>query len=163
MKKQQLKMSIDGQTLIMERVFNAPRELVFSAHGDPDRIAQWWGPRGWSLSHNQMDFRPRGTWHYCMQGPAGEESWGLTTYKEIVEPHRIVYTDVFSDSEGNVAEGMPEMQVISEFSDEGGKTRLTSRTRFASIEDLNKVIEMGVEEGAAETWDRLAEYVEKAG
>jgi uncharacterized protein YndB with AHSA1/START domain len=145
--------------LVMTRVFDAPRDLVFRAFSTAEALAQWWGPRGWSLSVNNLDFRPGGSWHYCMAGPDGAESWGLSTYREIVEGELIVYTDAFSNAEGTVAEGMPQMRITVAFADEDGKTRVTSTTEFASAEELKQVLDMGVVEGATETWDRLEEFL----
>ena len=145
--------------LVMSRVFDAPLDIVFRAFSTSEALAQWWGPRGWTLPVSNLDFRPGGTWHYCMRGPGGEESWGLSTYDQIVERERIVYTDSFSDAQGGIVEGMPQMQITIEFADEDGKTRVTSRTEFASSEALKQVLDMGVVEGATQTWDRLEEYL----
>jgi uncharacterized protein YndB with AHSA1/START domain len=147
------------RVLEMSRIFDAPRAVVFSAFSTSGELARWWGPKGWTLSVSRLDFRPGGTWHYCMRGPGGEESWGLSTYSEIVDGRRIAYTDAFSNAEGTIAEDMPQMRITVEFADEDGKTRVTSRTEFASSEELKKVLEMGVVEGATETWDRLEEYL----
>lgn len=148
--------------LVITRVFDAPRDLVYRAFTTAEALARWWGPRGWTLSANNLDFRAGGTWHYCMLGPNGEESWGLTTYREIVEGERIVYTDAFSNSEATVAEGMPQMEITVEFADEGGKTRVTSTTVFPSGEALMQILEMGAVEGITQTWDRLDEYLASA-
>lgn len=145
--------------LVMSRVFDAPRDVVFRAFSTSEALAQWWGPKDWTLPVSNLDFRPGGRWHYCMRGPGGEESWGLSTYTEIVEGQRIVHTDAFSNAAGKVAEGMPQMKITIEFTEEDGKTRVTSRTEFASSEELKKVLDMGVVQGATETWDRLKEYL----
>lgn len=148
--------------LVIERIFDAPRELVFKAFAEPERLARWWGPKGWTLPVCKMDFRPGGVWHYCMRGPEGGESWGKAVYREIVEPERIVYTDAFADADGNPIEGMPEMLITVEFAEHEGKTKLTSRTRFASVADLEATLAMGVVQGITETWDRLAEHLASA-
>jgi len=145
--------------LVISRVFDAPRDVVFRAFSTSEALAHWWGPKGWTLPVSNLDFRPGGTWHYCMRGPGGEESWGISRYSEIVEGERIVYTDAFSDAEGKVAEGMPPMRITIEFADEDGKTRVTSRTEFASGDALKQVLDMGVVEGTTQTWDRLEEYL----
>jgi uncharacterized protein YndB with AHSA1/START domain len=145
--------------LTMSRVFDAPRDVVFKAFSTSEVLARWWGPEGWSLPVSKLDFRPGGEWQYCMRGPNGEESWGLSRYSEIVEGERIVYTDAFSNAEGEVAPGMPQMQITVEFADGDGKTRITSRTELASSEELKKLLDMGVVEGATQTWDRLAAYL----
>jgi uncharacterized protein YndB with AHSA1/START domain len=146
----------------MERVFNAPRDLVFRAWSDPEILKEWWGPKGWTLPVCKVDFRPGGVWHYCMEGPGGEKSWGKGIYSEIVPPEKIVYTDVFSDEDGNTAPGMPQMKISIDFVAEGGKTRVVSRTDFASKDELDSLVKMGMLEGAGETWDRLDEYLSRA-
>ncbi len=107
-----------------------------------------------------MDFRVGGTWHYCMRGPnEGDESWGLATYEEIVPAERIVYTDAFSDAEGNVNEAMPRTRSTVEFAEVDGRTRLTIRAEYPSQEDLQQVIDMGMVPGITETLDRLDEHL----
>jgi uncharacterized protein YndB with AHSA1/START domain len=145
--------------LTVERLFDAPRELVWQAWTEPERLASWWGPQGWTTTNYQLDLNPGGVWFYCMRGPDGLESWGKAIYREVVAPERLVYLDRFADKDGNVVESMPQMLITNEFTEEGGKTRLTSRTKFASPEDLEAVLAMGVIQGVTETWDRLADYL----
>jgi uncharacterized protein YndB with AHSA1/START domain len=149
----------NDRELIMERVFNAPRELVFKAWTACEHLTRWWGPKGWTLPVCEMDFRPGGSWRYGMRGPGGEESWGKAVYREIVEPERIVYTDAFADEAGNLLDGMPEMLITVEFADHDGKTKLTGRTLFASAADRDSTLEMGAVEGMTETFDRLEAYL----
>ena len=118
--------------LVMERVYDAPRELVW-----------------------EVDLRAGGVWHYCMRGTEGEEAWGRAVYREIVEPQRLVLTDAFADAGGNVVKGMPEMLMAVTFEEHEGKTRLTHRTRFASVADLEATTGMGAIAGATESQDRL--------
>ncbi|PWK16577.1 SRPBCC domain-containing protein [Tumebacillus permanentifrigoris] len=158
---------VEGQELILERVFNAPRELVFKAFSEAEHLKHWWGPRGWTLTVCNVDFRPGGIWHYCMkcmdenQGDFfGFESWGKAVYEEIVELEKIVYVDYFSDAEGNETEGMPSSHITMTFEELDGKTKLVNRARFASAEALKTVVDMGMEQGITETWDRLAEHVQ---
>jgi uncharacterized protein YndB with AHSA1/START domain len=148
-----------GRQLTITRTFDAPRALVFGAYADCESIKRWWGPREWPTTKCTMDFRPGGKWHYCMSGPDGQESWGLGLYKEIVEPERIVYTDAFSDSEGNVNADMPQSLITLEFDERGGKTTLTSRSEYSSEDDVKTLLEMGMVEGISETFDRLDEYL----
>ncbi|MET3293084.1 SRPBCC domain-containing protein [Brevibacillus fluminis] len=157
---------VDGQELILERVFSAPRELVFKAFSEAEHLKNWWGPRGWTLTVCNIDFRPGGVWHYCMkcidknQGDFyGFESWGKGVYQEIVDNEKIVYVDYFSDAEGNEAEGMPSAHNTLIFEEHEGKTKLINRARYASPEALKAVIDMGMEQGITETWDRLEELV----
>ncbi len=149
-----------GQDLVVERVFDAPRELVWRAFTEPERLAKWFGPKGWTLPVCNLDFRTGGVWHYMMQGPNGEESWGRAVYREIVEPERIVYTDQFADAAGNVNENMPSMLITMNFVDLGGsKTRLESITIFGTEAELQATLAMGVVQGLTETWDKLADYL----
>ncbi|MGO4272627.1 SRPBCC domain-containing protein [Paenibacillus sp. TAF58] len=158
---------VEGQELILERVFNAPRELVFKAFSEAEHLKHWWGPRGWTLTVCNVDFRPGGIWHYCMKciDPNhgdfyGYESWGKAIYGEIVEAEKIVYVDYFSDAEGNETQGMPSSQVSMTFVEHEGKTKLISRAIYESAEALKTVMEMGMEQGITETWDRLSEHLQ---
>ncbi|WHX29681.1 SRPBCC domain-containing protein [Brevibacillus agri] len=152
------------RVLVLERVFDAPRELVFQMFKESEHLKRWWGPRGWEVPVCHIDFRPEGVWHYCMkcadqsQGEYyGMESWGKGVYKEIDEPNKIVYLDYFSDAEGNVDESLPSTEVTLEFIDVDGKTKLVNRAEYASAEALKTVMDMGMLQGITETWDRLEE------
>jgi uncharacterized protein YndB with AHSA1/START domain len=158
---------VEGQELVLERMFDASRELVFKVFSEAEHLKEWWGPRGWIVTVCNVDFRPSGIWHYCMkcvdknQGDFyGFESWGKAVYQEIVEAEKIVYVDYFSDAEGNEAEGMPSTNVTVTFVEQEGKTKLVSRARYDSAEALKTVMEMGMEQGITETWDRLSEYLQ---
>ncbi|MBN8193443.1 SRPBCC domain-containing protein [Bacillus sp. NTK074B] len=158
----------DDGVLILERIFDAQRDLVFKMFKDPEHLKQWWGPRGWELPVCHVDFHPGGVWHYCMkcvdQGQGqfyGMESWGKGIYKEIIEPEKIVYVDVFSDAEGQTNEDMPATEVTLEFIDMGSKTKLVNRSVYSSAEALQTVLDMGMEQGITETWDRLGEALQK--
>jgi uncharacterized protein YndB with AHSA1/START domain len=154
-------------TLVLERTFDAPRELVFRMFSDPEHLAKWWGPRGWEVPVCTIDFRPGGVWHYCMkcmdpsQGDFyGMESWGKALYHEIVEPERLVYTDYFSDAEGRENADMPATEVTMDFIDLGDhRTKIVSRSTYVSPEALKTVMDMGMLHGITETWDRLEEHL----
>ncbi|MGO4549175.1 SRPBCC domain-containing protein [Paenibacillus sp. 2TAB23] len=159
---------VEGPVLVLERVFNAPRELVFQAFSQAEHLKQWWGPRGWEVPFCSVDFRPGGVWHYCMkcvdenQGDFfGFESWGKAVYEEIVSNEKIIYVDFFSDAEGNVTEGMPSPHITMTFEAlEGNRTKLVSRSTYPSEESLQTVMNMGMEQGITETWDRLGEHLQ---
>ena len=149
-------------TFVMERVFNAPRELVFEAFSKPEHLREWWGPKGWTLPVCELDFHPGGVWLYCMRGPGGEESWGKAVYQDIQPPEKVSYTDNFVDSDGNVLEGTPQMQITITFETLGDTTKVTNRAVFGSAEELKSVLDMGMEPGLNETWDRLEAFLESA-
>ncbi|WP_379137427.1 SRPBCC domain-containing protein [Paenibacillus sp. sgz500958] len=157
---------VEGLELVLERVFNAPRELVFKAFSEAEHLKHWWGPRGWSVPYCTVDFRPGGVWHYCMkcedekQGDFyGMESWGKAVYGEISEPEQFLYTDYFSDAEGNVNTELPSSGITMIFEEHGGVTKLISKSSYESPEALQTVLDMGMEQGISETWDRLDEYL----
>lgn len=167
MEKTNITKNRETRELIMDRVFDAPRDAVWGAWSDPEKLAKWWGPRGWETTIKEFKFEPGGTWHYGMkcvdenQGEwYGKESWGKANFEEIDEPNSFTYTDYFSDADGNINPEMPGLVIKVSFTEEDGKTRVVSSSVFETVEDYDKVIAMGVEQGAAETWDRLAEFVE---
>ena len=148
--------------MVVSRVFDAPRDLVWKAWTDPEALKQWWGPRAWPTTYCTIDLRVGGAWHYRMTGPDGAESWGKGIYQEITPPERLVYIDVFSDAEGNTNESMPTLEVTVEFHDRDGKTEVVSTSQTATKEQLDALLGMGVVEGVSETWDRLEEYLARA-
>lgn len=150
-----------GKEITVERVFAAPRKLVFAAFTDCAHLKHWWGPHGWNLTHCEMDFRVGGRWHYCMTGPEGVESWGLSTFETILAPDGFTYSDAFSDKDGNKVPSFPVSRIIMEFTDVDGGTKVFSRGIYASEEDVQKVVEMGVEQGIIETWERLVTHLGK--
>ncbi|PYE55856.1 SRPBCC domain-containing protein [Deinococcus yavapaiensis] len=156
-----------GRELILERIFKAPRHLVFDAFSQAEHLKKWWGPRGWDLSFCAVDFRPGGTWHYCMkcvdeaQGAFyGMESWGLGIYEDIETPRRIVYTDHFSDADARINDTMPSTLVTLTFEEVDGGTKIVNRAVYASEEGLKTVLDMGMLQGVTETWNRLAEHLD---
>src|SRR5687767_7564343 len=88
--------------VVITRVFDAPRELVFKAWTEPEHFMRWWGPRGFTAPVCNIDARPGGVFHCCMRSPEGQDFWSKGTYREVVPPERIVVTDSFADAEGNI-------------------------------------------------------------
>lgn len=147
-------METPGRKIVMTRVFDAPRELVFDAHSSCEHVSHWWGPRNHEVVQCEIDFRPGGAWRIAHRGPDRETPVFFGEYLEIVRPERFVWTFGF---EGMPGEPGPETYV---FEEHDGKTTLTSTAEFDTIEQRDAVLETGMEEGAAETWDRLDEYLE---
>lgn len=157
----------EGEVLVMERIFNAPRELIFKAFSESVQLSNWWGPKGWRTENRTFEFKPNGIWHYCMrctdenQGEFyGQLSWGKAVYHDIIVPEKIVYTDMFADKDGNAVNGMPEILVTMIFNELEGKTKLTIRSQFASIETLQQVMDMGVVQGFSSQLDRLDDLLQ---
>jgi NADPH:quinone reductase len=122
------------QTLVITHVFDAPRDLVFKAWTEPERMKKWWGPKGFTCPVCEIDLRPGGLCRTCMRSPDGQDFWSQGVYREIVEPERIVCTDAFADDKGNqvspehygMSPDWPEEAIIEvTFSEHAGKTRLT--------------------------------------
>jgi len=155
-------MESEDREIVISRVFNAPRELVFKAWTEPDHLKRWWAPKGCTTPVCRVDLRPGGVFHYCMRLPEGREIWGLGIYREIVEPERIVYTDTFADPDGKPvppsyygmsASHPSETLVTVTFAELAGKTKLTLVHSIAlSVEERG-----GAEQGWNQMLDRLAE------
>jgi len=84
----------EARAIIGVRVFDAPRDLVFSMWMDPEHISRWWGPRGFTTTTQEMEFKPGGVWRHIMHGPDGRDYPNKIIYREIVRPERIVYSHV---------------------------------------------------------------------
>ena len=141
--------------IVMTRVFDAPRELVFEAHSSCEHMERWWGPRKYTVIDCKMDFRPGGEWRIVHRGPDGEEYGFRGEFREIVPPEKIVWTFEFEGMPGHVS---VETLTLDE---QDGKTKLTATSLWDSVEDRDGMLETGMQEGAAETWDRLAELLEE--
>ncbi|GAA5345610.1 uncharacterized protein YndB with AHSA1/START domain [Planifilum fimeticola] len=157
--------------LVIARTFDAPRELVFKAFTDPEHLKHWWGPKGLTISVAKFDLRPGGIFLYSQQSPGGEVLWGKFVYREIVEPERLVYTNSFSDEEGNTVRApfSPTwpLEILNTltFAEHGGKTTLTMRGMPVSateeeLETFKEAHDM-VRKGFAGTLDQLADYLSK--
>jgi uncharacterized protein YndB with AHSA1/START domain len=152
--------SVAARTFVVERVFNAPRAKVFAAFTECQHLMHWWGPHEWPISQCDMDFRVGGSWHYAMRETAtGNESWGLMLFDEIRSPEFIRYRDVFSDANRTINTELPETVATLHFHAEGEKTRVVSSSVYPNEAALKQVLDMGMEEGLKQTWDRLDSYV----
>ena len=156
--KTQLTLPSD-QEILITRTFEAPRDLVWQMWTKAEHLQQWWGPAGWTLPVCELDFRPGGTWFYCMQGPDGMQSCGKATYIEIEAPARIVYEDAFADAEGHLLADMPVGHITLKFVEADHKTTVISTVRYPTKADRDKVIEMGMEAGIDQTLNRLEAYL----
>jgi uncharacterized protein YndB with AHSA1/START domain len=122
--------------LVITRIFDAPRELVWKAWTDPEQMKRWWGPKEFSSPACTMDVRVGGSYHFCMRSPQGQDFWSTGVYREIVPPLRLVYSDNFADEKGNIVPASyygvpgdwPEETVVTVTLEEfEGKTKMTLR------------------------------------
>ena len=142
--------------IVIERVFNAPQEIVFKAWTTPENLGKWWGPNGFTTTTHEMDFKPGGVWRFMMHGPDDTDFPNIVRYKEIEPPHRITY------AQGNDID--PEMfeATITFTPQEGNNTHLQLKTVFHSAEVCEEVkTKYGAVEGGHQTLGRLAEYLEQ--
>lgn len=156
--------------LVIERVFDAPRELLWKAWTEPERAMRWWGPRGFTAPHCEIDLRVGGKYLFAMQSPdwnEGRPIWSTGVYREIVPPERLVCTDCFADEQGNVVPathyGMEgdfplEMLVTVTFEDVGGRTKMTLRHAGLPAGEHRE----GANEGWNSSFDKLAEHLAAA-
>jgi uncharacterized protein YndB with AHSA1/START domain len=151
-----LKVTTRGdREVVMTRVFDAPRHLVFDAFSKPELLKRWFGPRGWSLVVCEVDLKVSGGFRFVLRGPDGKEMGMRGVYREIVPPERSVHMESFDDYPG-------ESQVTGVFIEHGGKTTLTVTVLYPSQEVRDIVLKSGMEHGAAESYDRLAELLASA-
>jgi uncharacterized protein YndB with AHSA1/START domain len=158
------------QDFVISRTFDAPRALVWKAWTEPERLAQWWGPKGCTISVVKHDLRPGGIFHYAMQFQQGRDTWwGRFVYREIAEPERLVFVNSFSDTEGGLTrapfkETIPlEILITVTLDEEDGRTTLTLRGRpiNATEEERKTYIDMfgSMQQGFGGTFDKLAQYL----
>lgn len=146
--------------IVVTRVVAAPRELVVAVWSDPQHLAQWWGPAGFTTTTKSMDFRAGGAWDHVMHGPDGTDYPNYTVYEEISLPERIVYANVGREDDA------PEVKFRSTvtFEDLGnGQTRVTMRAIFPTAEARDYAArEYGAVEGAQQMMERLAAHLQEA-
>ena len=148
-----LKVSLPTEReVVMTRVFDAPRRLVFDALTKPELLRRWFGPRGWSLVVCEADLKVGGAWRWVLRGPDGRDMGMRGVYQEITPPEWLVSTESFDDYPGESLNTL----ILSE---EDGKTTFTITVRYASQEIRDAVIKSGMEHGAAECYDKLAEML----
>jgi uncharacterized protein YndB with AHSA1/START domain len=153
--RSKLDLEQDPRSIITTRVYDAPRELVWTAWTDPKHLAQWWGPDGFSTTTSVHEFRPGGVWRFVMHGPDGRDYENRITFDEIVKPERIGYHHGGGDDVEPV-----QFRTTVTFEDLGGKTRLTLHAVFPSAAERDRVVKQyGADKGAVQTLARLAEYV----
>jgi uncharacterized protein YndB with AHSA1/START domain len=136
--------------LVMTRVFNAPRRLVFDALTKPELIRRWYGPVGWSMVVCEIDLRVDGAWSFVSRRPDGKQIGQRGVYREIVAPERLVNTESWEDWNPG------ELLVTTILVEHAGTTTLTMTSLFPSQEVRDMLIKSGMTSGAAETYDKLA-------
>jgi len=126
---------MSDREIVTARLIDAPRERVFEAFRDPDHLAQWWGPKGFTSTFHEFDPRPGGVWRFVMHGPDGADYPNKSVFVEVVKPERIVFRHVSG----------PQFQMTIALADAAGKTRITWRMLFESAAECAKIKAIAVD------------------
>ena len=158
-----------ARELVVTRVFDAPRELMWKALTEPERLERWWGPKGFTSRIHKLELRPGGLFLYSQRNAEGLEMWGKWVYREIIAPERLVFVSSFTDEKGNLSRhpfepNWPlETLGTSTFTEVRGRTTATVRmVPINATESEQQTFFDGVnfmEEGFAGTWDKLDKYL----
>jgi uncharacterized protein YndB with AHSA1/START domain len=170
-------MTLDVQSktkdFVMSRVFDAPRDLLWRCFTDPERMKEWWGPKGCAVVASKMDLRVGGTYLYGMKMPDGNVMWGKFVFREIALPERMVFINSFSDENGGITRHPGSatwpLQMFSTFTFEdapGGKTKFTVTWRALDATDEEQktfdAMHASMTQGWGGTMDQLATYLKGA-
>lgn len=145
----------DALTLTFVAEFDADVDRVWQVWEDPRQLERWWGPPTYPATFEQHDFVVGGTSRYHMTGPEGDKSHGWWTITAIDAPHRLEFDDGFADESGQPNPTMPVNHVTVRLEDTGSGTRMSTVTTFSSLAELEKLLEMGTEEGARLAMEQL--------
>lgn len=163
---------VTSNELVLTRVFNAPRELVFKVWTEQEHFQQWWGPKGFSLQIVKMDVRPGGMFLGSQRSPEGHVMWGKFVYQEVSAPEKLVFIQSFSDEEGNTVRApfsstWPlEINNVLTLEEHDGQTTLTlqggpidaTEEERAAFEGMRPMMQQGF----GGTFDQLADYLKKS-
>lgn len=141
--------------IYITRIYDAPVKTVWDAWVDPQQVAQWWGPRGFTLTNHSKDVRTGGHWNYTMHGPDGVDWPNKTKYLEVEKYSRLVYDHGANDNQPAL------FRVTVLFTEIKGKTKMDMTMALATAEAAQETRKFIKKAGGDSTWDRLAEYLEK--
>ncbi|MFX3635967.1 MAG: SRPBCC family protein [Candidatus Pristimantibacillus sp.] len=147
---------VQNRGILLNRTLNAPQDLVWEVWTQPEHLANWWGPQGFTITTSMFNFQPGGIWKFTMTGPDGVEYPNQIVFMEIQKPERILYaaSDGDEDSQG-------QFQTTITFSKDGDKTLVTMQMLFKTSEERDYVVkEYGAIENGNQTLDRLSELLE---
>jgi uncharacterized protein YndB with AHSA1/START domain len=148
----------DGAELIVERVLDAPAELVWTAMTTPEHVAQWWGRKGTTTKVVELDVRPGGRWRFIAEAGEGMEAPFTGEFQQVEAPKKIVRTTFFDVPPFNTAPPAVDTTTLEET---GGKTRVRVDSRFPAAEILQGALAEGMVDGTIEQYDRLADLLTK--
>ena len=154
---------------VIERAFDAPREAVWQAWTQADRLREWWGPKGFTVSYCKVKLRQGGGMHYCLKAPNGTDMWGKFVYQEIVKPEKLVFISSFSDEKQGITrhpmspEWPREMLTTVTFEEHEGRTTVTiAWSPHAATEDERRTFDesrASMQQGWTGTLDQLTDHL----
>jgi uncharacterized protein YndB with AHSA1/START domain len=150
----------EKNTLTIFREFAANRQLVWDCYTKSELLDRWFAPKPFTTKTASMSFTDGGHWHYAMVSPEGEDYWGFTTYKNIQPIDSYETDDAFSDSTGKVNSDLPTAQWFVKFADKGANTTVKTTVQYATLADLETILNMGMKEGMTSTLECLDELLE---
>lgn len=149
----------ENKRVTIVREFSTPRSRVWRTWTDAVELEKWWAPKPYKAVTGSFEFREGGHWHYYMLSAEGEKTWCYIGYESIDAEKSFTASDGFCDENMNLSPLMPHMHWRNEFEEQGGKTKITITVTFASTTDLQKIIDMGFEEGFTMGLNQLEELL----
>jgi uncharacterized protein YndB with AHSA1/START domain len=143
------------RSVLVSREFNAPLATVWRAYTDSEILDQWWGPAPWRAETKTMNFKAGGFWLYAMVSPEGQKHWGRMNYISVDHHKGYQIEDAFCDENGNAIEGLPVSKGHFLFTPSANGTLVDYKMVYNSAEDLQKIVEMGFEQGIIQCSDQL--------
>jgi uncharacterized protein YndB with AHSA1/START domain len=152
---------LNEKSILVSREFEAPIADVWRAYTESDLLEQWWAPKPWRAETKQMNFKPGGYWLYAMVGPEGEKHWARMDYLAIDLYKSFEIQDSFSDENGAINRDLPVSKGKSTFTKTDKGTRVEFKLIYSTADQLQKIVEMGFEQGITMCMDQLDELFKK--
>lgn len=151
---------VSNKKVTIIRNFQAPKDLVWKAWTESELLDQWWAPKPWRAETKSLTFAVGGSWIYAMVGPENEKHWAKMDYLEIYPTTQFISEDYFCDEHGNKTNDLPVMLWNNQFTFSNNETTVTVEITFNELADLQKIVEMGFEEGFTAALENLDHYFE---
>ncbi len=149
----------EKNTLTIRREFLADRKLVWDCYTKSELLDQWFAPKPLTTKTKSMDFREGGHWHYAMVDPSGTEYWGWTDYLKINPTDYYTALDAFCNADGEINKDLPRAAWLVTFLEKGENALVETIVTYKSLSDLEKVVQMGMEQGMIATLEKLDELL----
>jgi uncharacterized protein YndB with AHSA1/START domain len=151
----------ENKAINVKREFAAPIEKVWATWTKSELLDQWWGPKPWKAATKKMNFEESGSWLYAMVGPEGEKHWSIFDYQRIETERLFEGLEAFCDENGNINEDFPRTIWHVNFASQGDHTIVEIKNQHQSLDDMEKLIEMGFQEGFTTGLNQLEELLAK--